>query len=261
MQRRTLFATAIALVIGLAASYLLRRQQGREATQMAAGESARAVADASGGAVVALAVGTAVIEGEVQFTGAAPTAGKLHREADPYCARREMTDPTVLVANGRLANVWVRIIKGAPDAAPPATPVEMDQQDCMYAPRVTTAIVGQKIVARNDDPILHNVHTYLGASTLFNKGMPNEKAAPIEYVTVEPGVIKWKCDVHPWMRGYVGVSSNAYQAVTGGDGMFRISNLPLGRYTVEAWHEKLGVKTFEVAAPARVIFAYGGSEH
>jgi len=79
MQRRTLFATAIALVIGLAASYLLRRQQGREATQMAAGESARAVADASGGAVVALAVGTAVIEGEVQFTGAAPTAGKLHR--------------------------------------------------------------------------------------------------------------------------------------------------------------------------------------
>src|SRR2546427_11015789 len=164
MQRRTLFATAIALVIGLAASYLLRRQQGREATQMAAGESARAVADASGGAVVALAVGTAVIEGEVQFTGAAPTAGKLHREADPYCARREMTDPTVLVANGRLANAWVPITKGAPGGAAPATPGELDQQDCMYAPRATTAVVAQEIGARYDDPILANSPTSVGAS-------------------------------------------------------------------------------------------------
>jgi len=38
-------------------------------------------------------------------------------------------------------------------------------------------------------------------------------------------------------------------------------NLPLARYTVEAWHEKFGVKTLEVTAPARVIFAYDGSEH
>ena len=30
--------------------------------------------------------------------------------------------------------------------------------------------------------------------------------------------------------------------------MFRISNLPLGRYTVEAWPEKFGVKTLEVTA-------------
>jgi hypothetical protein len=101
----------------------------------------------------------------------------------------------------------------------------------------------------------------LGASTLFNEGMPNEKAAPIEYTTVEPGVIRWKCDVHPWMRGYIGVSSNSFHAVTGTDGVFRIANLPPGRYTVEAWHEKFGAKTLEVIAPARVVFAYDGAEH
>jgi len=43
--------------------------------------------------------------------------------------------------------------------------------------------------------------------------------------------------------------------------MFRISNLPPGRYTLEAWHEKLGAKTLEVTAPGRVLFAYDGTEH
>ena len=198
-----------------------------------------------------------MIEGEVQFTGAAPALGKLHREADPYCARKEMTDPTVLVANGKLANVWVHVVKGALDSPAPAASVEIDQRDCMYTPRMTTAVVGQKIVARNDDPILHNVHTYLDASTLFNKGMPNDKAVPIEYVAAQPGLIRWKCDVHPWMRGYVGVSANALQAVTGAEGAFHIAEVPAGRYTLEAWHEKYGVKSVEVTAPAHVVFTFG----
>src|SRR5438132_3817835 len=327
MQRKTFLPIATALVIGLAAGYLLWGRQQPEPTKVSGGEVAaaskgesppdpapripardrpagtasrptRATAgagvdtgggsgktppaldasttapDASaaagtesaavatqGGAVVAWAVGDAVIEGEVQFSGVAPVAGGLHREADPYCARHQIADPTVLVANGKLAHLWVHVIKGAPDTRAPAAAVEVDQLDCMYTPRVTTAVVGQKIFARNDDPILHNVHTFLGASTLFNKVMPNEKAAAIEYMTVEPGVIRWKCDVHPWMRGYVGVSRNPFQAVTGADGVFRIANLPPGRYTLEAWHEKFGAKTLDVIAPARVVFAYDGHEH
>ncbi|MGZ6144328.1 MAG: carboxypeptidase regulatory-like domain-containing protein, partial [Myxococcales bacterium] len=201
-----------------------------------------------------------VIEGEVQFTGAPPAPGKLHMEADPFCARKDATDPTVLVKDGKLANVWVHVTQGAPKSAQPPQPLEIEQRDCMYAPRVTTAVVGQKILAANRDPVLHNVHTYVGASTLFNKGMPNEKAAPIEYATSEPGLIKWKCDVHPWMRGYTGVSDNALQAVTGDGGTFRIANVPPGRYLLEAWHEKYGTKTVEVVAPARVVFTYDGTE-
>jgi plastocyanin len=258
MSRKTPFALAIALLIGLAAGYLLwGRQRHHEkdgaTNEVQPGQTPRGA--------VAVTLGTAVIEGEVRFTGAVPSPGRLHREADPYCARESMIDPTVLIANGKLVNVWVRVIKGAPDMAPPGNAVEVSQRDCMYTPRVTSAVVGQRIVARNDDPILHNVHTYLGDSTLFNKGMPNDKAAPIEYTTVQPGLIRWKCDVHPWMRGYVGVSVNAFQDVTGSDGLFRISHLAPGRYTLEAWHEKFGAKTVEVAAPGRVIFTYDGTEH
>ena len=204
------------------------------------------------------------IEGEVEFTGKAPTPGKLHREADPYCAKKPMTDPSVLVKGGKLENVWVHVTKGAKDAAAPSGVVEMDQKDCMYTPRFATAVVGQKIQAKNGDPVLHNVHTYLGSATLFNKGMPNDKAAPIETSAKEEGVIKWKCDVHPWMRGYIGVSKSGLQAVTGENGSFKIENVPPGKYTIEAWHEKYGVKTAEVnveaGKPAKVTFMYDGTE-
>jgi len=170
------------------------------------------------------------IEGEVDFTGKAPTPGRLHREADPYCAKKTMTDPTVLVKGGKLENVWVHVTKGAKDATtPPDKVVEMDQKDCMYTPRVTFAVVGQKIQAKNGDPVLHNVHTYEGSTTLFNKGMPNEKAAPIETTAKDAGMMKWKCDVHPWMRGYIGVSKNNLQAVTGADGTFKIDDVQIGR--------------------------------
>ncbi|MGZ6142457.1 MAG: carboxypeptidase regulatory-like domain-containing protein [Myxococcales bacterium] len=211
-----------------------------------------------------LAAVAETIEGEVDFTGKAPVPGKLHREADPFCAKKPMTDPTVLVKGGKLENVWVHVTKGAKDAAAPSSVVEMDQKDCMYTPRVTTAVVGQKIQAKNGDPVLHNVHTYFGASTLFNKGMPNDKAAPIETAAKEEGVMKWKCDVHPWMRGYIGVSKSGLQAVSGESGSFKIENVPPGKYTVEAWHEKYGTKTQEVTVeagkPAKVIFKYDGTE-
>jgi hypothetical protein len=120
------------------------------------------------------------------------------------------------------------------------------------------------ITAKNGDRVLHNVHTYLGAATVFNKGMPNEKTPPIEYTAKDEGMMRWKCDVHPWMRGYIGISKNGLQAISGSDGTFKIDNVPPGKYTLEAWHEKYGTKTQEVTVeagkPAKVTFKYDGTE-
>jgi plastocyanin len=211
-----------------------------------------------------LAVGAGSIQGRVEFSGEIPPPVRLHREADPYCARTEMFDPAVSVKNGGLSNVWIHVTKGAPYAPAPSTAVAIDQKNCMYVPRVAAAVVGQRIVVKNGDPVLHNVHTFLDGSTLFNKAMTNEKAAPLEQVANQEGVVKWKCDVHPWMRGYVGVSRNGLQAVTGDAGIFRIENVPPGKYTIEAWHEKLGVKslqlTVEPGRPAEAVFRYAGTQ-
>src|SRR5256885_151149 len=89
------------------------------------------------------------------------------------------------------------------------------------------------------------------------------KAPPIEYVPKEEGMMRWKCDVHPWMRGYTGVSKSGLQAIAK-DGTFKIDNVPPGKYTIEAWHEKYGAKTQEVTVeagkPAKVNFKYDGTE-
>ena len=55
-------------------------------------------------------------------------------------------------------------------------------------------------------------------------------------------MIPVKCNVHPWMRSYIGVVGHPFFAVTGDDGTFTIKGLPPGTYTLEAWHEKFGTK-------------------
>jgi plastocyanin len=225
-----------------------------------------AFAAALAAAVLPAAVRAESITGTVDFAGTPPVMDKLKRESDPFCGKKPMNDEAVIVKDSKLVNVWVHVIKGAPDskAAADAPEVVVGQVDCMYRPRMQTALLGQKVVAKNNDPVLHNVHTYLGAATVFNKGMPNASAKPIVHTAEKEGVMRWKCDVHSWMRGYVGVNKNPFQAISGDDGSFKIDNIPPGSYTIEAWHEKYGPKTVEVKVeagkPATVNFKYDGTE-
>jgi hypothetical protein len=53
------------------------------------------------------------------------------------------------------------------------------------------------------------------------------------------------------MNAYVGVLDHPYFAVTDKDGKFDLPNLPPGTYTIEAWHEKLGVQTASVTIGAK----------
>lgn len=196
------------------------------------------------------------IKAVAKFSGAAPAMPKLKREADPYCAKTPMNDQEIVVnPNGTLKNVAIRIVKGAaPAATPPAEPVHIDQNNCMYSPRVLGAVANQKLLIRNSDPILHNVHTYVGATTGFNQAQM--KGSKDIEKTVAAGVTKFKCDVHPWMTGYVIGHDNPYICVTNETGECMI-NAPAGAYTIEAWHEKYGTKTVDVAAgQAAVEFTF-----
>lgn len=210
-----------------------------------------------------LARADGTIAGVVNWDGPAPQPVRIHRGADTNCRSREMIDPTILLGAGGKAvqNVYVRVSKNAPAReADLATFRVIDQVDCMYTPRVVGAIEGQKILIKNADGIVHNVHAYDGPKTWFNQAQtpgapPIMKAAPAGI-----SVVKLGCDLHPWMAGYVLISKHPFFAVTGKDGRFVIEGLPPGTYEIEAWHESLGTRTaavtLESGKAATVSFSF-----
>jgi plastocyanin len=210
--------------------------------------------------------GFGTIEGSVNFTGAAPAPKVMDRKADPICAKTKMMEEEVLVnANKTLKNVIVRVKGIAKDYDAPAEEARIEQHECMYRPRVMGVVAGQTLVIKNGDQTLHNVHTYRGEKTVFNMAQPpNMPEIKQPMKKGEPDMIKFKCDVHPWMTAYVLVSNHPFFAITGDDGKFSLKNVPAGKYTIEAWHEKFGMKSVDVTVEpdktATADLAYAGTE-
>jgi plastocyanin len=213
--------------------------------------AANGTAATPAGAPSAGAFGKGAISGTARFTGKVPEARPI-TTPDPFCARNPIKEEDILVgANGGLKNVIVRVTKGAAGTYPaPTTPAAVDQTGCMYRPRAQVVMAGQPVQVRNGDQTLHNVHSYKGASTVFNQAQIPGMPAMTKTFDQAGQVIKFKCDVHPWMTGFVAVASNPFSAVSGDDGSFSIDKLPPGDYTLEAWHERLGTKTVDVKIPA-----------
>ena len=56
-----------------------------------------------------------------------------------------------------------------------------------------------------------------------------------------------KCNIHHWMRAYIGAVDHPYFAVTGADGTFEIGICRRAEYTIAAWQEKLGTQEQHVS--------------
>jgi plastocyanin len=202
--------------------------------------------------ILALLLGAAApalageVKGSISFKGKAPELKALPVTKDQTVCGKTVPDETVEVVNGKLANVVVTV-KGAP-TQPGTTQVVIDQHQCRYLPHVQAAAAGSALEIVNSDPVLHNIHGYLGQVTAFNVAMPM-KDQKVSKKLAKPGVVRVKCDVHAWMAAFV-VVVDGPAAVSGADGAFEIKGVPPGTYTVTAWHEKLGEKTMQVTVPA-----------
>jgi plastocyanin len=171
--------------------------------------------------------------------------------ADPQCASKhsEPVYPEILVLGDdqTLANVFVQV-KNPPagDHPTPSESVHIDQHGCLYEPHVLGVMVGQPVLFRNSDGILHNVHGLPSENREFNIGMPPTLKEKEHAFNKPEMAFPVKCDVHPWMKAYIAVMTHPYFAVTGRDGKFTIEDLPAGTYEIEAWHERLGTRTTTV---------------
>jgi hypothetical protein len=188
------------------------------------------------------------IKGHVLFEGEPPEPTKQERDTDPKCAQGKLDD-AIVVTKGKLSGVLVRIKNGtAGKHAAPATPMILDQRECSYTPRVAGIVAGQKLQVKNSDNTFHNVWGVVKNKDLFNKPQPPKAAdLHLDPSTARPGdVVELKCGAHPWMHAYIAVQDHPYFAVTAADGTFHIKDLPMGSYTLEAWHPELGAKELKV---------------
>lgn len=187
------------------------------------------------------------IKGVITFEGEAPERKALVRDTDPYCEKVAKLAEDVVVTNGKLKDVLVRIKNGtAGKHTAPAQAAVIDQRECMYSPRVVGVMAGQKLTVKNSDGTFHNVRGNVAGKTVWNKPHPAQ-TPDLALDMPKPGdVVDVVCDVHPWMKAFAVVQDHPYFAITREDGAFTIDGLAPGTYTLEAWHPTLGTKTLKV---------------
>ena len=129
---------------------------------------------------------------------------------------------------------------------------ELDNRDCRFVPHVQAASVGQWLNLRNSDPILHAAHAVFEAGQPdFNVGLypGSVRRKPL----ASAGLVRIRCEVHPWMIAYIVVTEHPYHAVSDLFGEYELRNVPPGTYRLKVWHERLGVQVKDVVVRSKGI--------
>ncbi len=212
-------------------------------------------------------LGSASISGVVSFSGAVPSNPAIDMAEEPECVAKHSgtpTDPMVSVANGKLANVFIRIVGGLPSGPYPMpnSAAKINQDGCLYSPRVLGVMVGQDLEIGNSDPLLHNIKAIPTENRGFNISQPRAGMTTTRTFKTPEIMVPMECNVHGWMHAFVGVVEHPYFATSSDDGTFTITGLPAGTYQLEAWHETLGTQSGEVTiaedGTGTIEFTFGG---
>ena len=195
------------------------------------------------------------LAGNVKYQGKVPKPKPLKMDADPACGAshdgRTFSESFIVDDEMNLKNVlvWLKNVNYSGDVT--KMPAVIDQKGCIYDPHVLGVMKDQKVIIKNSDATLHNIHSMAKENDQFNFAMPKvvkEKETSFSKVE-EPFYIK--CDVHPWMKSWVLVQDHPFFAVTDINGNYKINDIPPGTYEVIAWQEKFKMsrsllKTIEI---------------
>jgi plastocyanin len=204
------------------------------------------------------------IVGTITLKGTPPPEKEFDKNADKNCGEplKGITHHYIVGSKGELANVTVSIQGMSGKSTGASQPgVVIDQKGCEYTPGIAAVQTGQKITFKNSDNTTHNMRTDAAEgsqnkpfSEIQPPGAPEKSYTPTKPETF----LKFKCDVHPWMFAWVSVFDHPYFAVSGKDGTFKISNVPAGKYKLQAEHRKAGKTEKEIEVkegePTKVEF-------
>lgn len=170
--------------------------------------------------------------------------------------------------NGELRNVvvYLKDINAGKEFKLGIKPPELAQTHCDFEPHVQVVPPFSSLRILNNDNTLHGVHAFqnaLGtkfvlfphsiaypAHTLFNIAMVAERKESFQQLG-DPGVVKFICEAgHNWMTAYVVVLPHPYFSKVDSEGNFSIPDVPIGKYTLVAWHEYFGTLESQIEVKA-----------
>lgn len=212
----------------------------------------------SGHAVKAAPPSGGGVAGTIKLDGVAPHQKPIDMSKEPTCAAVHKDHPVttegvVAGADGSLANVVVYISEGwsGGDVSSNPNPV-FNQKGCQYQPHVMAVDENQHFKVVNSDQTSHNIHPMPapgGQNHEWNKSQP-PGSQPIDSSWPASEVaIHVKCNIHPWMSGYMVVVKGPY-GVSDDKGSYSIENIPPGNYTLTAWQETYGTQTQKITVAA-----------
>ena len=125
---------------------------------------------------------------------------------------------------------------------------EMRQQDELFVPRVLAIGRGSSVAFPNGDPYFHNVFSLSRAATFDLGRYPPGQTRVRQFPTA--GLIKVFCHLHSHMSASILVFDHPWFTTPHDDGAFSIDDVPAGRRTITAWHERIGEAKTVVTVPA-----------
>ncbi len=130
-------------------------------------------------------------------------------------------------------------LKGAPFAGSlPLAREEIVQEGEAFTPRVLAIPQGSTVSFPNGDPIYHNVFSLSSAATFDLGRYPQGQSRSRTFT--KPGLVKVYCQIHSHMSASIVVFDHPYFVVPDLDGTFTLPQVPVGRYQIVGWHERVG---------------------
>ena len=211
------------------------------------------------------------LQGTVTLIGASPVpkAYNLITFPDPeYCGRisdgrgwRLLKD--ILVSDESRIEGVVIVIEEVKAGKPFSLSIpKVEARDCQFHPFTTVVRNEHGIEVVNMDPVMHDIQAYetstaQGTRVLFNSPLPfndtHDRGNLMAHHEHRPGTsmvqqfhlskgrktFVMQCGFHAYMESWAIAVDNPYYALTNGQGVYEITEIPAGTYQVRAWHPSM----------------------
>ncbi len=210
------------------------------------------------------------VKGKVSFEGALPANAveQITITKNPEVCDKDPNNPGarevvwIDVKDGALRGSFVFIDKvkeGKKWAEPDSGNFLINQEGCRFHPWAQVVKPGKIIIRNSDKGVLHNINTreIIGVTkkkpvrrTMFNFGQPDPGDIDQKLKPRRSPHISINCEAHNFMFGFMMAPKHPYAVVVNDDGTFSLDDIPPGKYTVKAWHPRLGIKKAKLEVPA-----------